>query len=56
MALELGEADRALDTLDRTLGAAKRVMTHLLLDHPDGPLRPSDLRAVTPPGQEMTPS
>jgi CheY-like chemotaxis protein len=49
MALELGEADRALDTLDRTLGAAKRVMTHLLLDHADGPIRPSDLRAVSPP-------
>jgi len=47
MALELGDPDRALDTLDRTLGAAKRVMTHLLLDHPDASVRPSDLRAIT---------
>jgi CheY-like chemotaxis protein len=48
MALELGDQDRALDTLDRTLQAAKRVMTHLLLDHAEGPVRPSDLRSVAP--------
>src|SRR5439155_13124727 len=52
MALELGDSDRALDTLDRTLGAAKRVMTHLLLDHTDGIVRPSDLRAVSPENGE----
>ncbi|MBV8161085.1 MAG: response regulator [Acidimicrobiia bacterium] len=45
MALELGQSDRALDTLDRTLGAAKRVISHLLLDHVDE-IQPSDLRAT----------
>ena len=44
MALELGDSERALDTLDRTLGAAKRVISHLLLDHV-GEIQPSDLRA-----------
>lgn len=52
MALELGDNDRALDTLDRTLGAAKRVMTHLLFDDTDGTVRPSDLRAVSPENGE----
>jgi CheY-like chemotaxis protein len=45
MALELGDNERALDTLDRTLTAAKRVISHLLLDHVDE-IHPSDLRAV----------
>src|SRR3954451_1616852 len=54
MALELGDAARALDTLDRTLGAAKRVMTHLLLDHADGPVRPSDLRAISPTDEQLS--
>ena len=45
MALELGDNERALDTLDRTLTAAKRVISHLLLDHVDE-IRPSDLRAT----------
>jgi hypothetical protein len=45
MALELGDQERALDTLDRTLTAAKRVISHLLLDSVDE-IRPSDLRAV----------
>jgi CheY-like chemotaxis protein len=43
MALELGDQDRALDTLSRTLQAAKAVITHLLLDHADA-IHPSDLR------------
>src|SRR5207248_11221898 len=47
MALELGESERALDTLDRTLTAAKRVISHLLLDHVDE-IHPSDLRAIQP--------
>ena len=45
MALELGDSERALDTLDRTLGAAKRVISHLLLDHVED-IQPSDLRAT----------
>ena len=45
MALELGDSDKALDTLDRTLTAAKRVISHLLLDSVDE-IRPSDLRAM----------
>ena len=45
MALELGDSERALDTLDRTLTAAKRVMSHLLLDHIDE-IHPKDLRAT----------
>jgi len=45
MALELGDQERALDTLDRTLTAAKRVISHLLLDNVDE-IQPSDLRAV----------
>jgi len=45
MALELGDSERALDTLDRTLGAAKRVISHLLLDHV-GDIQPRDLRAL----------
>jgi CheY-like chemotaxis protein len=45
MALELGDNERALDTLDRTLTAAKRVISHLLLDHV-GEIHPSDLRAA----------
>lgn len=45
MALELGDTERALDTLERTLSAAKRVMSHLLLDRTTE-IRPSDLRAV----------
>jgi CheY-like chemotaxis protein len=45
MALELGDQERALDTLDRTLTAAKRVISHLLLDSVDE-IRPSDLRAI----------
>jgi CheY-like chemotaxis protein len=47
MALELGDPDRALDALERTLQAAKRVITHLLLDDAEGPVRPSDLRALS---------
>jgi CheY-like chemotaxis protein len=47
MALELGDSERALDTLDRTLTAAKRVISHLLLDHVDE-IHPSDLRATQP--------
>ncbi len=46
MALELGDEERALDTLDRTLMAAKRVISHLLLDHVDT-IKPSDLRAIS---------
>jgi CheY-like chemotaxis protein len=46
MALELGDQDRALDTLGRTLQAAKAVITHLLLDHGDD-IHPSDLRALS---------
>lgn len=45
MALELGDHERALDALDRTLTAAKRVISHLLLDNIDE-IRASDLRAV----------
>jgi len=45
MALELGDSERALDALDRTLTAAKRVISHLLLDHVDE-IHPSDLRAM----------
>jgi CheY-like chemotaxis protein len=45
MALELGDNDRALDTLERTLTAAKRVISHLLLDHVET-VHPSDLRAL----------
>lgn len=45
MALELGDSERALDALDRTLTAAKRVISHLLLDHVDE-IRPKDLRAT----------
>jgi len=45
MALELGDQARALDTLDRTLTAAKRVISHLLLDHVDE-IQPRDLRAI----------
>jgi len=45
MALELGDQERALDTLDRTLTAAKRVISHLLLDSVDE-IHPSDLRAA----------
>jgi len=45
MALELGDNERALDTLDRTLTAAKRVISHLLLDHVSE-IHPSDLRAM----------
>jgi CheY-like chemotaxis protein len=45
MALELGDNERALDTLDRTLTAAKRVISHLLLDH-ISEIHPSDLRAM----------
>ncbi|MBV8236047.1 MAG: response regulator [Acidimicrobiia bacterium] len=45
MALELGDSERALDTLDRTLGAAKRVINHLLLDHVSE-VQPRDLRAT----------
>jgi CheY-like chemotaxis protein len=45
MALELGDHERALDTLDRTLTAAKRVISHLFLDNVDE-IHPSDLRAV----------
>ena len=44
MALELNDHERALDTLDRTLTAAKRVISHLLLDSVDE-IQPSDLRA-----------
>jgi hypothetical protein len=47
MALELDDQDKALDALERTLQAAKRVITHLLLDDADSPLRPSDLRALS---------
>ena len=46
MALELGDHERALDTLDRTLTAAKRVISHLLLDHAEA-IHPSDLRAMS---------
>lgn len=49
MAMELGEVERAADTLERTLQAAKRVMTHLLLDEGDGTIRPSELRSVAAP-------
>jgi len=49
MAMELGDADRAADTLERTLQAAKRVMTHLLLEEADGGIRPSQLRAAASP-------
>ncbi|MBV8297273.1 MAG: response regulator [Acidimicrobiia bacterium] len=45
MALELGDSERALDTLDRTLGAAKRVINHLLLEHVSE-VQPRDLRAT----------
>jgi CheY-like chemotaxis protein len=45
MALELGDTERALDTLERTLAAAKRVINHLLLDNVDE-IRPRDLRAI----------
>jgi len=45
MALELGDQERALDTLDRTLTAAKRVISHLLLDSVDE-IHPSDLPAA----------
>lgn len=45
MALELDDHERALDTLDRTLTAAKRVISHLLLDSVDE-IQPSDLRAA----------
>ena len=45
MALELGDHERALDTLERTLTAAKRVISHLLLDHVDD-INPRDLRAL----------
>lgn len=45
MALELGDHERALDTLDRTLTAAKRVINHLLLDSVEE-IQPRDLRAV----------
>jgi CheY-like chemotaxis protein len=45
MALELGDHERALDTLDRTLTAAKRVISHLFLDSVDE-IHPSDLRAM----------
>jgi response regulator RpfG family c-di-GMP phosphodiesterase len=44
MALELDDHERALDTLDRTLTAAKRVISHLLLDSVEE-IQPSDLRA-----------
>ena len=44
MALELGDSDKALDTLDRTLTAAKRVISHLLLDSVEE-IKPRDLRA-----------
>jgi CheY-like chemotaxis protein len=47
MALELGDPERALDALGRTLQAAKQVITHLLLDDAEGPVRPSDLRALS---------
>ena len=46
MALELGDNERALDTLGRTLQAAKAVITHLLLDHGEA-IHPSDLRALS---------
>ena len=46
MAMELGDAERAAETLERTLQAAKRVMTHLLLDESDGTIRPSELRTI----------
>jgi CheY-like chemotaxis protein len=46
MALELGDSERALDTLDRTLSAAKRVISHLLLDQIED-IQPSDLRALS---------
>jgi CheY-like chemotaxis protein len=49
MAMELGEVERAADTLERTLQAAKRVMTHLLLDDGDGTVRPSELRTIVSP-------
>jgi CheY-like chemotaxis protein len=45
MALELGDHERALDALERTLTAAKRVISHLLLDHVDE-IHPRDLRAL----------
>ncbi|MBV9410764.1 MAG: response regulator [Acidimicrobiia bacterium] len=45
MALELGDHERALDTLERTLTAAKQVISHLLLDHVEE-IRPRDLRAL----------
>jgi CheY-like chemotaxis protein len=45
MALELGDTARALDTLERTLTAAKRVINHLLLDNVDE-IHPRDLRAI----------
>ncbi len=45
MALELGDHERALDTLERTLTAAKRVISHLLLDHVED-INPRDLRAL----------
>jgi CheY-like chemotaxis protein len=51
MALELGDHERALDTLDRTLQAAKRVMTHLLIDHVSE-IRPRDLRTLAAPDGE----
>ena len=44
MALELDDHERALDTLDRTLTAAKRVISHLMLDNVDE-IQARDLRA-----------
>ena len=49
MAMELGDPERAAETLERTLQAAKRVMTHLLLDEGDGVIRPSELRSIAAP-------
>jgi CheY-like chemotaxis protein len=49
MAMELGDVERAADTLERTLQAAKRVMTHLLLDEGEGMIRPSELRSIAAP-------
>jgi CheY-like chemotaxis protein len=53
LALDLGEGPQAHAAIETTLGAAKRVMSHLLADDGDQTwVRPGDLRAPPAPGPE----